>query len=121
MSNSGPHTLIHWKDGIVPTPPYYANVFNYLVADDLSGYDELDEQTLELAHAVDGFLGYESHKANGRGAFISYWRDLESIDRWRRDATHKRAKQQGRKQWYKYYHSKVVRVEQANYHEISSD
>lgn len=112
------HTLIQWKDGHVPKPPYYANVFNYLVGDDLTGYEEVDELTLELAREVDGFLGYESHKANGRGAFISYWRDLASIDRWRKDMTHIKAKERGKKQWYRYYHSKVMKVEMAHYHRL---
>ena len=34
---------------------------------DLEGYVEMDELTLELVHEVEGFLGWESHKSEGRG------------------------------------------------------
>jgi len=110
--------LIHWKDGVVPEAPYYANVFSYLLGDDLSGYQEMDELTLELVHEVDGFLGYESSKSDGRGLFISYWRDMESINAWRKETTHQKAKMEGVKRWYKYYHSKVVKIESARYHTL---
>ena len=75
--------MIIWKNIHVPSIPYYANIFNYLLSDDLDGYQEMDEIKLELVHDIDGFLGYESHKSDGRGSFISYWRDKESIAEWR--------------------------------------
>lgn len=112
------NTLINWKNGITPEPPYYASIFNYLIGDDLEGYAEMDEITLKLAQESDGYLGYESHKANGRGAFISYWRDLEAIDGWRRNVTHIQAKAEGRKRWYKYYHIMIAKVETAHFHSL---
>ena len=111
------NALIHWKHDQAPEPPYYASIFHYLIGEDLEGYAEMDELTLKLAWASEGFLGYESHKADGRGSFISYWRDPEAIDRWRKDATHIQAKAQGRKRWYKYYHSLIARVESARFHQ----
>ena len=108
--------MINWKDGKAPSPPYYANIFNYFVGDDLEGYEEMDDVTLSLVHEIDGFLGYESHKANGRGSFISYWRDKEAIDQWRQNAQHQQAKFEGKKRWYKYYHSMLVKVESAHFH-----
>ena len=110
--------MINWKNNHIPPTPYYANIFNYQLGDDLEGYQVMDEITLELAHQVDGFLGYESHKSNGRGSFISYWRDLEAIDEWRRNSTHLKAKSEGMKRWYKQYHSMLVKVESAHFHAL---
>jgi hypothetical protein len=93
--------MIHGKNNTQPEAPYYANIFNYLLSNDLDGYQEMDEITLELVHDIDGFLGYESQKSAGRGSFISYWRDKESIAEWRI------------KRWYSYYHTMVVKVESA--------
>ena len=76
--------MIHGKNNTQPEAPYYANIFNYLLSNDLDGYQEMDEITLELVHDIDGFLGYESQKSAGRGSFISYWRDKESIAEWRK-------------------------------------
>lgn len=112
------HTLIHWKDEKAPEPPYYASIFHYLIGDDLDGYAEMDELTLKLAMEIDGYLGHESHKADGRGSFISYWRDLDAIDRWRKNATHLQAKAEGIKRWYKYYHSMIAKVESARFHSL---
>jgi heme-degrading monooxygenase HmoA len=78
----------------------------------------MDELTLRLVAGFDGYLGYESSNADGRGLFISYWRDLEAMDNWRRNATHAQAKSEGKKRWYQYYHSKVVKIESAHYHEL---
>lgn len=110
--------MINWKNNIQPEAPYYANIFNYYLSEDLSGYEEFDEITLELVHQIDGFLGWESHKSEGRGSFISYWRDKEAIDEWRRNSTHQKAKFEGMKRWYKYYHSMLVKVESARFHEL---
>lgn len=110
--------MINWKDAQPPEPPYYASIFNYLLGDDLDGYAEMDDLTLKLATETEGFLGYESHKSDGRGSFISYWRSLESIDRWRKNSTHLQAKSEGRKRWYSYYHAMIAKVESARFHSV---
>ncbi|MEZ4721333.1 MAG: antibiotic biosynthesis monooxygenase [Flavobacteriales bacterium] len=110
--------MINWKNDIVPEAPYYANIFHYYLGDDLEGYAEADEITLKLALEIDGFLGYESHKSDGRGSFISYWRDQEAIDQWRKNTIHIHAKSEGMRRWYKYYHSMLVKVESARFHNL---
>lgn len=110
--------MINWKNYGPPKAPYYASIFNYYLSDNLEGYAEMDALTLELAQETEGFLGYESHKSNGRGSFISYWQDLEAIDRWRQNAVHMQAKFEGKKRWYKYYHSMIAKVERAHFHAI---
>lgn len=108
--------MIVWKDQLAPQPPFYASIFNYELGEDLEGYAEADKITLELAFEIEGFLGYESHKSDGRGSFISYWRDMDAIDRWRKNLTHISAKREGHNRWYKYYHSIIAKVESARFH-----
>lgn len=89
----------------------YANIFSYLPSDDLKGYAELDEETLQLVADVPGYVGYESVKNSvGRSIFISYWQSLEAVNEWRANARHKVAKNSGR-QWYSSYHSMLVKIE----------
>ena len=109
--------MINWKNDIRPEAPHFANIFNYYLSDDLEGYQEMDEITLDLVHNIDGFLGWESHKSEGRGSFISYWRDKDAINQWRKDLTHQKAKAEGMSRWYKYYHTMLVKVESARFHE----
>ena len=49
----------------------YANIFSYLPSDDLKGYAELDEETLQLVGDVPGYVGYESVKNSvGRSMLV---------------------------------------------------
>ena len=91
-------------------PPFYANIFSYRASNSRDGYDEADEATLTAVRDVDGFLGYEVTGDGKRRIFISYWRDLDAIDTWRRNRIHQHAKSHG-KAWYDAYHSMVVKVE----------
>jgi len=111
-------SLINWKNGEAPKPPYYASIFNYTLGEDLSGYAEMDDLTLELAQNTTGYLGYESHKSGNRGSFISYWQDLDAIDTWRKNTVHQQAKLAGKQKWYSYYHSIIAKVESAHFHQI---
>jgi hypothetical protein len=42
------------------------------------------------------------------------FRDLEGLDRWRRDAEHRAAKERGRQQWYERYSLHIARVEHSH-------
>ena len=96
-----------------PEPPYYAVIFtSHKTADD--GYEETSNRMLELAQTQDGFLGIESARgADGIGITVSYWRDLESIARWKAYGEHRAAQQRGRKDWYAGYVTRVCKVERA--------
>ena len=49
----------------------YANIFSYLPSDNLKGYAELDEETLQLVGDVPGYVGYESVKNSvGRSMLV---------------------------------------------------
>ena len=110
--------MIQWKNREVPQPPYIASIFNYYLSDQLEGYLEYDELTLELAKQMPGYLGYESFKHDGRGTFISYWKDMDAVHHWAREPKHIEAKQKGKSTWYQYYHSVIAEVKSMHMHEV---
>jgi len=99
-----------WKNKTAPAPPYYAVIFISEKNEDLNGYEEMDKQTMDMALSLNGCLGYSSVP----GTFISYWDSMESINSWRQNSIHLKAKEQGKKQWYKYYHSLICKVEHSH-------
>ena len=110
--------MIQWKNNEIPRPPFIASIFNYFLSEDLEGYVAYDELTLELAKEMPGYLGYESFKHDGRGAFISYWRDMDAVRAWAAEPKHIEAKQKGKSTWYRYYHSIIAEVKTMHTHEI---
>jgi heme-degrading monooxygenase HmoA len=50
-------------------------------------------------------------KHDGRGMFISYWKDMESIQAWGAHPIHQEAKALGMKRWYKSYTSMIAEVD----------
>jgi heme-degrading monooxygenase HmoA len=93
-----------------PPPPYYAVIFSSVRTEDENGYAETADKMVELAQVQDGFLGIESAR-NELGITVSYWRDLESIRKWKANADHKMAQAKGRSDWYKSYKTRIARVE----------
>jgi len=108
--------MIQWQTGQAPATPYWASIFNYYLSDDLEGYAEYDEMTLQAVKNQEGFLGYESFKHEGRGTFISYWRSDADLSAWAMHPLHREAKALGVSRWYRYYHSLLARVESQRYH-----
>jgi heme-degrading monooxygenase HmoA len=103
--------MINWNTPTPPAIPFFASIFNYYLSDDLYGYTEYDERTLELVQTMPGYLGYESLKHNGRGMFISYWKDMESLKAWGQHPFHLEAKKLGIQRWYKSYNSMIAEVQ----------
>jgi len=99
-----------WKNKLAPKTPYYAVIFISEKNEDISGYEEMNDRTMQGALSLNGCLGYSSVP----GTFISYWDNMYSINEWRNNSLHKQAKEQGKKQWYKYYHSLICKVEHAH-------
>jgi heme-degrading monooxygenase HmoA len=93
-----------------PSPPYYAVIFTSLRTPGDNGYARMSEEMVELARKQDGFLGVESAREE-LGITVSYWRDLESIRKWKDDADHTIAREQGREKWYKSFSVRIARVE----------
>ena len=63
-----------------------------------------------LAQTQDGFLGIDSARED-LGITISYWADLESIQRWKADARHQVAQRLGKERWYESYTTRIAKVE----------
>ncbi|HXH17607.1 MAG TPA: antibiotic biosynthesis monooxygenase, partial [Chitinophagales bacterium] len=77
-----------------PSPPYYAVIFSSLKTDNNDGYDEWNNRLFELVKNMDGYLGHESYRREDKqGVTISYWRDLESLRKWKNETLHKKAQE----------------------------
>src|SRR4051812_48686153 len=96
-----------------PAPPYYAVIFTSIRVPDDDGYAMTADRMLSLAVQQDGYLGVESARDADVGITVSYWRDLESIARWKAVAEHKVAQQTGRARWYECYTTRIALVERA--------
>ncbi len=109
--------MINWNDSTPPNAPFIASIFNYYLSENLVGYAEYDILTLDLVKTMPGYLGYESMKHEGRGNFISYWRDMESVQIWASHPIHIEAKKRGQT-WYRYYHSMIAEISRFHTHSI---
>lgn len=95
-----------------PPPPYYAVIFTSLKASDDEGYAEMAQRMEELAREQPGYLGFESARSE-IGISISYWKDLDSIKKWKSNLEHQEAQQKGREKWYSRYEIRIAKVERA--------
>ena len=93
-----------------PTPPYYAVIFSSIRTESDNGYSEMGDRMVELASKQDGFLGVESVREE-LGITVSYWRDLESIKKWKENSDHAVAREKGKKDWYKSFKTRIAKVE----------
>jgi heme-degrading monooxygenase HmoA len=74
-------------------------------------YRAMDEEIFALARQADGFEAVKSFRADdGERLTIVWWRDAESLARWRNDPRHRVAQQTGRARWYEYYAMEVAEV-----------
>ena len=96
-----------------PPAPYYAVIFSSTLADDAEGYGAMAARMVDLAKEQEGFIGIESaaRTAEGFGITVSYWRDLESIRKWKNVAEHAAAQKMGRDAFYRSYKLRIARVE----------
>lgn len=94
--------------------PYYAVIFTSTRTDVKEDYSETNNLLEALAKEVPGFLGQEAVR-EGLGIAVSYWRDLESIEAWRKNLHHQSAKMRGVKEWYTNYSIRICKVESHNY------
>lgn len=99
-----------------PQPPYYAVIFSIVRAKvDEAEYEAMGERMVTLAMQQDGFLGFEytPETPEGFSLSVSYWRDEESIRRWKQHAAHLMAQRLGKDKWYPSYSIKIAKVERA--------
>ena len=69
----------------------------------------MDQKTIDAVVDIPGYLGYDKFGDGNENTFISYWKDLESIDIWRKNFLHIEAKKHG-KQWYKKMRVQTVQI-----------
>ncbi len=93
-----------------PKPPYFAVIFSSVRTDGDNGYAEMADRMVDLAQLQDGFLGIESARSE-IGITVSYWRDLESIRKWRENMEHSQARERGREEWYQSFKIRIAKVE----------
>ncbi len=93
-----------------PTPPYYAVIFTSHRTDGDNGYSQMAERMVRLASEQSGFLGVESAREDV-GITVSYWSDLESINRWKENVEHQEAQKLGHKKWYSSFKTRITKVE----------
>jgi hypothetical protein len=96
----------------MPEPPYYAVIAPSALSPDVKGYPELGLRLIQLARSIDGFLGIELCMDPSFSLAVSYWRSLEAIETWRRNAQHLVAKDLGKQRWFAEYVTRIARVEQ---------
>ena len=93
-----------------PKPPYYAVIFTTERTAIDNDYEETANRMEELAKQQEGYLGCESAR-EGTGITVSYWKNLESIRKWKMNTEHLFVQEKGRGVWYKNYKTRICLVE----------
>lgn len=93
-----------------PDPPYYVVIFTSVRTECENGYPDMSKKMMELVEEQDGYLGCESAREDV-GITLSYWKDLESIRKWKENTEHMIAQNLGREVWYKSFKTRIARVE----------
>lgn len=89
---------------------YYAVIFTSKRTNIEEGYAEMADLMVTLAQEQEGFISVESAR-NEIGITVSYWKDLESIKKWKANVDHLLAQQLGREKWYEAYTTRICLVE----------
>lgn len=93
-----------------PEPPYYVVIFTSTLVEGVDGYFEMADKMKELVTKQDGFLGADFARVE-IGITVSYWKDLESVKKWKMNAEHKAAQNMGKSKWYKSFKIRFAKVE----------
>ena len=93
-----------------PSPPYYAVIFSSFRTSGDHGYSDMSAKMVALASSQEGFLGIESAREEV-GITVSYWKDLDSIRKWKENSEHSLARKKGRLDWYASFKVRIAKVE----------
>ena len=88
----------------------YAVIFRAEVAQLDEDYLATAKQMRELAMSEYGCLDFVATTEGVREIAISYWPSLGHIQRWKQNAEHLQAQQQGRARWYTSYKVEIVEL-----------
>lgn len=89
---------------------YYAVIFTSLLTEETHGYSEMAAAMENLAKVQPGYLGFEAAR-DSLGITVSYWESLEAIKNWKENLIHLQAQKQGKERWYKWYKTRICKVE----------
>jgi len=99
-----------------PNTPYYAVIFTSIRTLGDNGYTKVGEEIINMVSKQKGFIGAESVRGeDGFGITTSYWDSLESINEWKKNIHHNKAKEMGKNTWYSKYMIRICKVEGDNY------
>ncbi len=85
-----------------PEPPYYsvATTTEFKEAYNKQEHIQFSIELYKHAKEIDGFLGMEAFFDGNASTAVSYWKDLQSIEIWRKHPQHNIAKAKARKEWF---------------------
>ena len=98
-------------DHIQLEPGHYASIFISERPLDPTGYSDAMNVVMSHAENMDGYLGFEAIREGRDGIFISYWKDLASVQQWAEHGEHHAAKARGVSEWYDAFRVVVCQVE----------
>ena len=100
------------KISITPPPPYICAVFTSIRTNVNEGYEEINNLLFNEIKSVEGYIGNEAFRDNdGFGVNVSYWKDLVSLKKWKKNQLHMKAQKLGKTKWYKEYKLRICKVE----------
>lgn len=85
-------------------------IFCTILSNHTEGYEATAERMEKRALSILGCLGFDSARSEV-GITVSYWKDLDAINEWKKDLEHLKAKQKGKEQWYDHYTLRIAKVE----------
>ncbi len=89
--------------------PYYAVIFTSTLASS-DGYAAMAKRMEELAKQQPGFIRMDSAREDV-GITVSYWKNLESIQLWKKNVDHLNTQDLGKRKWYESYSVRIAKVE----------
>jgi heme-degrading monooxygenase HmoA len=74
-------------------------------------YAAMDAELSQRVEGAPGFLGAKSFVAeDGERLTVVWWRDSETLERWRNLPRHREAQRTGRARWYERYEMDVAEI-----------
>jgi len=89
--------------------PYSAVIFTSTLASS-DGYAAMAKRMEELAKQQPGFIRMDSAREDV-GITVSYWKNLESIQLWKKNVDHLNTQDLGKRKWYESYSVRIAKVE----------
>ena len=100
------------KKSIIPSPPYICALFTSIRTNVNEGYEEMNNLLFNEIKNVEGSIGNVAFRdKDGFGVNVSYWKDLVSLKKWKKNQIHMKAQKLGKIKQYKEYKLRICKVE----------